>query len=66
VSPGPIATPLLLGMPDYIEKRKKNLYVKRLGKPEEIADMVAFLVSEKANYILGQNIAVDGGVTLGW
>ncbi len=66
VSPGPIATPLLLGMPDYIEKRKKNLYIKRLGKPEEIADMVAFLVSEKANFILGQNIAVDGGVTLGW
>jgi NAD(P)-dependent dehydrogenase (short-subunit alcohol dehydrogenase family) len=66
ISPGPIETPLLLTFPEHIEKVKRCMYVNRFGKPEEIADMVVFLVSEEASFIMGQNVAVDGGRTLGW
>jgi 3-oxoacyl-[acyl-carrier protein] reductase len=34
----------------------------RLGKPEDIADVVAFLVSDQARWITGRNIPVDGGL----
>jgi 3-oxoacyl-[acyl-carrier protein] reductase len=36
--------------------------MKRAGKPEEVADLVAFLVSEQATYITGQIISVNGGM----
>jgi len=36
----------------------------RMGEPEDIANAVVFLASEKANYITGQTIVVDGGWTL--
>jgi 3-oxoacyl-[acyl-carrier protein] reductase len=36
----------------------------RFGKPEDIAQLAAYLVSEKASYINGQVIAVDGGMTM--
>jgi 3-oxoacyl-[acyl-carrier protein] reductase len=36
----------------------------RLGMPEEVADLVAFLVSEQAAYITGQTIRVDGGMVM--
>jgi 3-oxoacyl-[acyl-carrier protein] reductase len=39
----------------------KRIPMKRLGKPEEIGDMVAFLASEKAGYLTGATISVDGG-----
>ena len=41
----------------------KRIPMKRLGKPEEIGDMVAFLASEKAGYLTGATISVDGGRT---
>lgn len=44
---------------------KKSIPVKRLGKPEDIAYAVHFLVSEEASYITGQVLKVDGGLTLG-
>ncbi len=39
--------------------------VKRLGKPEEIADAIVFVASGKASFVTGQSFAVDGGHTTG-
>ena len=56
-------------LPGYInsyvldEGKKKEIPMQRAGKVEEIAKTVAFLVSEDAGYITGQNIKVDGGIT---
>lgn len=44
---------------------KKVIPMKRIGKPEEIANMVAFLASDEASYLTGQVIRVDGGLSLG-
>jgi 3-oxoacyl-[acyl-carrier protein] reductase len=41
----------------------RRLALKRLGTAEEVADVVAFLLSEKASYITGTNLLVDGGMT---
>lgn len=45
------------------EERRKGVPMERYGKAEEVASVVAFLASEGAGYITGQNIRVDGGVT---
>jgi NAD(P)-dependent dehydrogenase (short-subunit alcohol dehydrogenase family) len=45
------------------EERRKGVPLGRYGKAEEIAATVAFLVSQGAAYITGQNIRVDGGLT---
>ena len=46
-----------------VETISSNIPAKRVGKPEELADLVTFLASEKSSYITGQSIAVDGGVS---
>ena len=38
--------------------------LKRFGSPQDVANLVAFLASEKADYITGQLIVVDGGMSL--
>jgi NAD(P)-dependent dehydrogenase (short-subunit alcohol dehydrogenase family) len=38
-----------------------NKYVQRLGRPEEVADLVAFVASPRAEYINGANLRIDGG-----
>ena len=45
------------------EERRQSVPLKRYGKSEEVAGTIAFLVSDAAGYITGQNIRVDGGVT---
>jgi NAD(P)-dependent dehydrogenase (short-subunit alcohol dehydrogenase family) len=67
VSPGPIGTPHLFTLGEENVKRLESFtYLKRVGKPEDIANMVVFLASDEANYITGQNYAVCGGLSLGW
>ena len=46
-----------------VDTISNNIPAKRVGKPEELADLVTFLASEKSSYITGQSIAVDGGVS---
>lgn len=60
VSPGFIDTGMLDGMP--IDEIKKMIPCQRLGKVEEVSSLVAFLCSDKASYITGQIIGVNGGI----
>jgi NAD(P)-dependent dehydrogenase (short-subunit alcohol dehydrogenase family) len=48
---------------EYYKERGKNLPLKRMGEAEEVADLVAFLVSERAGFITGTAINIDGGVS---
>jgi NAD(P)-dependent dehydrogenase (short-subunit alcohol dehydrogenase family) len=62
VFPGPVETPML---DDATQTRLAAMAViGRLGKPMEIADAVAFLVSEQASFITGSELVVDGGQSL--
>jgi 3-oxoacyl-[acyl-carrier protein] reductase len=62
VSPGQLDTPLFREnkTPGIIDSIKQNSSTRRLGGPEDIAPIVAFLASEGAQWINGQNIQVDG------
>ncbi len=65
VAPGFIHTEILDAMPaEVLDKMKAKVPVQRLGKPEEIAAVNAFLASDDAAYINGAVISVDGGITL--
>lgn len=62
VSPGYIATDMVMAVPEEIRDRIiAGIPVKRLGKPEEIAAMVAFLCSEEAAFATGADFSVNGG-----
>jgi NAD(P)-dependent dehydrogenase (short-subunit alcohol dehydrogenase family) len=62
VLPGPVETPML--DPDTQSRLAARAVLGRIGKPVEIADAVAFLVSEQASFITGSELVVDGGQTL--
>jgi 3-oxoacyl-[acyl-carrier protein] reductase len=49
----------------YLEESARAIPAARIGRPEEIGDVVAFLASEKASYINGVNLLVDGGMAKG-
>lgn len=62
VFPGPIATPMLDAATQ--ERLAATSMSGRLGQPSEVADAVAFLVSDKASFITGSELIVDGGQCL--
>lgn len=65
VSPGTIETNqtrFILDDPEWNAKQLGRAMMNRMGQPEEIASVVAFLASDDASYITGADIAVDGGV----
>ncbi|MFZ1750663.1 MAG: 3-oxoacyl-[acyl-carrier-protein] reductase [Saprospiraceae bacterium] len=65
VAPGFILTEILNAMPqEVIDKMKAKVPLQRLGKPEDVANVNAFLASSAADYINGATISVDGGITL--
>ena len=64
VAPGFITTDMTESLPDKIKAEvKERVPVRRLGNPEDIADLVCYLAGPGASYLTGQAIAVDGGMT---
>jgi 3-oxoacyl-[acyl-carrier protein] reductase len=62
IAPGFIKTDMTDAIPDKVrEKVMKKIPVGRLGLPEEIAGLAAYLASEEAAYITGQVISINGG-----
>ena len=69
VAPGAIATPInqhLMDTPELLEPLKKKIPLARLGQPEEVAGLVAFLASDEAAYVTGSTYFIDGGLTVSY
>lgn len=71
VSPGPIETAMFdkTGMPADAQRQmaeglKSKVALGRFGTAEEVANVAVFLASDESSYVQGQEIAVDGGMTL--
>lgn len=67
VSPGVIRTPMseaLFTIPELLDPVTNSLPAGRGGSASEVAEVVTFLASDKASYITGQNLVVDGGLSL--
>ena len=63
VAPGYIDTDMTAVLPDKVKEQVlAQVPLKRMGRPEDIAEAVAFLASDRASYITGQTIQVDGGM----
>lgn len=63
VVPGFISTDYVDGLPEALrEQATARIALRRFGNPEEVADLVAFLVSDRARYITGSVVTIDGGI----
>lgn len=62
IAPGVIETDMIKDLP--VDEMKKLIPMKRAGKPEEVASLVNYLMSEDSSYITGQVISVNGGLYL--
>ena len=62
IAPGWIDTDMNKNLPkDFVKQEKEKIFVKRFGKPEEIAAVALFLASDDASFVTGSTIVVDGG-----
>jgi 3-oxoacyl-[acyl-carrier protein] reductase len=63
VAPGYIETPMTKALPEKVkEELRRMIPLERLGRPEDVAQAVLFLVSEASSYITGQVLNVNGGI----
>ena len=62
-----VEAPVLTLEPDFTEEKEeiaKNIPLRRMGTPEDVANVVKFLAGEQSSYITGQVINVDGGMLM--
>ncbi|WP_086577482.1 SDR family NAD(P)-dependent oxidoreductase [Streptosporangium minutum] len=68
VCPGPTDTPMLRRVdaekPGLVDKLARGVPLRRLGAPEDVAGLVAYLCTDRAAYITGQVLSVSGGITM--
>lgn len=67
IAPGMVLTPMnqqAIDDPEFLKQQVKSIPMKRAAQPEEIAHVAVFLASDKARYIHGTTIVVDGALML--
>ncbi len=65
IAPGFIDTEMVAAVPERaLERIKQQIPLKRLGRPEDVARVVAFLCDDESSYITGQILAVNGGMEM--
>ncbi|WP_018655193.1 SDR family NAD(P)-dependent oxidoreductase [Actinomadura flavalba] len=68
VCPGPTDTPMVRRVaerhPDLLDRLARQVPLRRIGTPDDVAGLVAFLCTGRAGYITGQTLSVSGGITM--
>ena len=68
VCPGPLRTPMLERVgresPSLVADLERAIPMRRLGEPEDVSGLIAFLVGDRASYVTGQVLSVSGGITM--
>lgn len=65
IAPGFINSDMSHGLPEKVQQSiLEQIPLKRFGDPQDVADLISFLASDKSNYITGQVLCVDGGMSL--